>query len=151
MGWINDAVTGSNVLSDNPIRNMVGYNNPCAFWDQPPAIYVAFLMFCPMVYLGIRYAHMDNLRADLTFKTHKRVMAAVNWIYACSQCIVMGIFVVPPKVVSPQALGDKVLHDAHFHMRLHSFFFLQLVPSLCLAIVLSFWEAHTSGIKISIT
>jgi len=146
--WINDLVNDSDVLTNNPIRNMVGYNNPCAFWDQPPALYFAFLMFCPMIYMAIRYAHLDNLRADLTFKTHKRAMACINWLYAISQCLLMGIFVVTPKVPA-DTVEEKDLSGFHVHMRLHSFFFLQFVPCLMLAMVLSYWEAYTSKIPIT--
>jgi len=151
--WVNDLITGSTILKDNPIRNMVGYNNPCAFWDSPPALYFAFIMFCPMIYLAIRYAHMDNLRADLTFGSRQRMMCIVNWIYAVSQCVVMGIFVVTPRFRPESSEGKELSREEqdgmHHHMRLHSFFFLQLVPCLCMAIVLSYYEADKSGIKLT--
>ena len=74
--WFHDCFTGTNKLWDNPIHNMVGYNNPCAFWDQPPALYFAFLAFCPMVYLAIRYAHIDSMRAELLLQVRLPLLLA---------------------------------------------------------------------------
>jgi len=146
-----DLITGSSMLTDNPIHNMVGYNNPCAFWDQPPATYFAFLAFCPMVYLAIRYAHLDSLRADLTFSERKLGNAIINYIYALSQCVVMGIFVVTPMV---SKYGDhptqEEIDNMHYHMRLHSAFFLQLVPCLCLAISANYVEGLQTGVELDL-
>lgn len=145
-----DLVTGGTMLTDNPIHNMVGYNNPCAFWDQPPAIYFAFMAFCPMVYLAIRYAHLDSMRADLTFAGQRQIgNAIINWIYAFSQCLVMGIFVVPPLVAKHENPTQEQIDNMHHHMRLHSAFFLQLVPCLCLAIVANYVEGLRSGKDLS--
>jgi len=162
--WFHDCVTGTNKLWDNPIHNMVGYNNPCAFWDQPPALYFAFMMYCPMVYLAIRYAHIDSMRADMTYTAERRPSlsgdlkrargnAIINWLYAFSQCLVMGIFVVPPLVADGREAYPKdpmnptkdEIDNMHHHMHLHAFFFLQLVPSLCLAITANYYEAHSTS------
>jgi len=168
-------------LSNNPIKNMVGYNNPCAFWDQPPSLYFAGLMFLPMVYFAFRYAINDTMRAHLVMQknaedfdedndslsNYSRSCLLINWTYAASQCIVMGIFVVTPHVSGDmwptcnpnppstchtdeevKAFNDQV-KLMHWKMRAHSACFLQLVPILCLTMSANYFEAHLSGIPLT--
>jgi hypothetical protein len=143
--WFYDMYYGTNRLTDNPIRNMVGYNNPCAFWDQPPTLYFAAFMFCPMVYMGIRYATMDIVRAKLTSGVQKRggMCSVINWMYALSQCILMGIFIITPKV--PEQHPTMTIHDLHWYMRVHSLCFLQFVPILCVTMSANYFEGYLSG------
>lgn len=151
--FINDKVTGLNRLSDNPIKNMVGYNNPCAFWDNPPALYFASFMFCPMVFLGLRYASDDSVRAKLTrgVNTKAGCCGCINLIYALSQCMIMGIFIVRPKIAPPLSLdGNSTLSPAevqemHWYMRVHSACFLQFVPILCVTMSANYFEGYLSG------
>lgn len=131
------------LLDDNPIKNMVGYNNPCAFWDQPPALYFASLMFCPMVYFALRYASMDTIRAKLTPRLGgANLCCAINYIYAGSQCLLMGIFVVTPHPAGKYP--HEQVQDLHFHMRLHSACFLQFVPVLCVTMTANYLEGYFS-------
>mmetsp|Transcript_24477 Transcript_24477/g.64590 ORF Transcript_24477/g.64590 Transcript_24477/m.64590 type:complete len:292 (-) Transcript_24477:121-996(-) len=138
------AVFNPEQLSDNPIYRMVGYNNPCVFWDAKPALIVAFFMFCPMVYFAWRYAVTDSIRAEILQKAKHPHMKSnislyINWAYAMSQTLCMGIFVVTPM--------DGTLDS----MWVHSFFFLQLVPMLCLAISANYIEAYRVGTPVSTT
>jgi hypothetical protein len=159
-----------NRLKDNPIRNMVGYNNPCAFWDQPPALYIAAFMFCPMVYFAFRYAITDTVRAHLvmrqqsydddeTLNLSSRACLTINWTYALSQCIVMGIFVITPHVygdewpsdwTTPQELEEDIT-KMHWKMRAHSACFLQLVPILCITMSANYFEAYMSDVPLKWT
>jgi len=123
-------------LRDNPIRKMVGYNNPCVVWDDPPALYLAAFLFTPTVYFATRYAVLDSHRALLTpelSKGWKRFVVVVNTIYAVSQAINYLIFVITP--------GDGSL----WSLKVHSLCFLQLVPCLGLCMTANYLEAWASG------
>jgi len=126
-------------LYKNGIRDMVGYNNPCVFWDEPPALYFAALFFSPMAYFAIRYAVLDTQRAWLTpglSSAWKQAILIVNFYYALSQCVNCLIFVVTP-------------NDGNFtHMRMHSAFFLQLVPSLGVCMCMNYLEGWAAGVKV---
>lgn len=127
------------VLYKNGISDMVGYNNPCVFWDDPPALYFAALFFAPMVYFAIRYAVLDTQRAWMTphlSETWKKTILVVNFCYALSQCVNGLIFVVTPND------GDVT------HMRMHSVFFLQLVPTLGICMMMNYIEGWASGVKV---
>mmetsp|Transcript_27912 Transcript_27912/g.63133 ORF Transcript_27912/g.63133 Transcript_27912/m.63133 type:complete len:271 (+) Transcript_27912:124-936(+) len=127
------------VLGNNGIRDMVGYNNPCVFWDSPPALYFAAFFFTPTVYFAIRYAVLDTQRAFLTKNLSDRMKRAVlvaNFWYAVSQALNMLIFVVTPEP------GDVT------KLRMHSAFFLQLVPSLGLCMALNYFEGWAAGEKV---
>lgn len=143
-------------LDDNPIKNMVGYNNPCAFWDAPPALYVAALMFCPMVHLAFRYANLDSARARLSMQHSgqptwtQRFFRTLNFVYAFSQVLLMGIFIVTPFHAEEHAKehainGTMTREDLHWHMRVHSFCFLQYVPILGLTMAANYIEGFLSG------
>jgi len=127
------------VLYKNGISDMVGYNNPCVFWDDPPALYFAALLFAPMVYFAIRYAVLDTQRAFLTpglSATWKYAILVVNFWYALSQSINTLIFVVTP-------------NDGNItHMRMHSAFFLQLVPTLGICMCMNYLEGWAAGVKV---
>merc|ERR1719330_127872 len=56
-----------------------------------------------------------------------------------SQVILMGIFVVTPRI--PGMVKGETTEDLHFYMRLHSGCFLQFVPVLCLAMSSNYIEA----------
>lgn len=135
-------------LANNPIRNMVGYNNPCAFWDNPPALYFAAFMFCPMVFCGLRYASTDSTRAKLTKGVNSKVRccACINCIYAVSQCIIMGIFIIRPKLPPTDHLATPgEIKEMHWFMRMHSACFLQFVPILCITMSANYFEGYMSG------
>lgn len=139
------------VLADNPIINMVGYNNPCAFWDTPPALYVAALLFCPMVHFAFRYATLDSARAALTLRNsstglgHARCCRIVNYIYAASTIILMGIFVITPR--HPKDWPELDKKELDWYMRVHSTCFLQFVPILGITMSGNYFEAYFSGVK----
>ena len=43
-------------LDENPVKSMLGYNNPCVVWDKAPAHYPAQIIFdfVPVVYCNLR-------------------------------------------------------------------------------------------------
>eukprot|EP00929_Paragymnodinium_shiwhaense_P002277 TRINITY_DN102495_c0_g1_i1.p1 TRINITY_DN102495_c0_g1~~TRINITY_DN102495_c0_g1_i1.p1 ORF type:complete len:264 (+),score=52.87 TRINITY_DN102495_c0_g1_i1:107-898(+) len=123
-------------LEDNPIKRMVGFNDPCVVWDAAPALYFAFIIFAPMIFLGFRYWQMDSQRALQSPKLttwQKHSICVVNFMFGMSMCLVMGIFVVTPM--------DGTLHS----MWLHAGFFLQLVIVLMFTMAMNFFEARWNG------
>jgi len=130
------------VLMKNGIRDLAGYNNPCVFWDSPPALYVATLLFTPTVYFAIRYAVLDTQRAFMNPRLSHRLRTAilvVNVWYAISQMVNMLIFVVTPHETVDL---NKI--------RLHSAFFLQLVPALGMAMAMNYFEGWAAGHKVEV-
>ena len=101
-------------LEDNPVRTVLGYNNPCVVWDTPPALYLSTITFSFIVYTTIRYVTTDSQRAalvvDINFCT-RRIVYACNLLYAASIATLMLIFVIDP--------AENVVA--------HSVIFLQLV------------------------
>eukprot|EP00929_Paragymnodinium_shiwhaense_P031036 TRINITY_DN17477_c0_g1_i1.p1 TRINITY_DN17477_c0_g1~~TRINITY_DN17477_c0_g1_i1.p1 ORF type:complete len:287 (+),score=47.99 TRINITY_DN17477_c0_g1_i1:53-913(+) len=123
-------------LVDNPIKRMVGFNDPCVVWDAPPALYVAFIIFGPTIFLGFRYFQLDTQRAlqePKLLSWQKRLILVVNAMFAGSMCLLMGIFVVTPL--------DGTLKS----MWLHSSFFIQLVVILMLTMALNYLESYWQG------
>jgi len=132
-------VFNGDFLSDNEIRKMVGYNNPCVAWDSPPALYVGAFCFTFTTVCAARYAQLDSKRAYLTPDLPERTrlgIRVVNIIYLVSQATNMGIFVVTP---------DGSLSS----MRFHSACFLQLVPALGMCIGANYLEEYWGGTPIS--
>jgi len=129
-------------LIDNPIRKMVGYNNPCVFWDARPATLIAAWMFSPMIYFSFRYAFTDSVRAKQLVSAEDPLKKAnfwlnINWLYALSQVICSGIFVITPQ--------DGTL----LSMWIHSACFLQLVPMVGLVMFGNYIESWRLGRPIS--
>ena len=114
-------------LEDNPVRTVLGYNNPCVMWDTPPALYVSTVVFSFIVYMTIRYVTTDSQRAALSGVSARtrRVVYACNTLYALSIATLMLIFVIDPR-------EDVVAH---------SVVFLQLVPCRCVAVAGNYLEA----------
>merc|ERR1719453_2020741 len=92
-----------------------------------------------MIFCGFRYFQLDTVRAMESPRLswwQKRLVMVVNFMFALSMCLVMGIFVVTPM--------DGTLKSMH----LHAAFFLQLVLVLMFTMALNFFEAHWNGEKL---
>merc|ERR1719343_1202207 len=112
-------------------------------------------MFCPMVHLAFRYANLDSARARLSLQHNgepnwkQRAFRTLNFVYAFSQTLLMGIFVVTPfhaeEFAEEFAInGTMTRDDMHWHMRVHSFCFLQSLPILGLTIAANYIEGWVS-------
>uniref|UniRef100_A0A7S0FZC7 Uncharacterized protein n=1 Tax=Pyrodinium bahamense TaxID=73915 RepID=A0A7S0FZC7_9DINO len=104
-------------------------------------------MFCPMVYLAARYAVLDSVRAKLTPRVGCYcTCSTINCFYAASQCLLMGIFVITPIPADSisERSSDEMLSELHWHMRAHSFCFLQFVPVLCMTMTANYLEGYLS-------
>lgn len=90
------------VIADNPIKDVMGYNNLCVGFDMPPATYVGLLIAFPIVYLCFRYSWTDLersvlMRSELS-DTQYRFSVATNVLYMVSICGFGLAFVVSPYV-----------------------------------------------------
>ena len=65
LSMIITAIARPSQYHDNAMRAILGYNNPCVFWDKPPALYPAAVLYTIGAYFTIRYAHLDSRRAFL--------------------------------------------------------------------------------------
>lgn len=121
-------------FENNMIRRMMGYNNLCVVWDVAPAKYFAATVYPFLVYCSIRYSMLACSRLHLTRIAQPRlvmVSTAVNLLYPLSEALVSNIFVVTPV--------DGTL----WHMQLHMAFFLQLVPTRFIVVLVNYWDAST--------
>ena len=60
------AAVKPSVLVHNPIKTVLGHNNPCVVWDSPPALYFSAVMFCFIFYCTLRFVVTDSQRAVIT-------------------------------------------------------------------------------------
>jgi len=117
-------------FKNNPIRRMAGYNNPCAAWDSPPALYFASLTYSGVIYCAIRYAILDGQRVNNDLRRSVRAfIKTANWMYVLSQVYTSLIFVVTP------------LDGTLYSMRLHLGAYLQFVPFRFLCVIANYIEA----------
>lgn len=65
IAWTLTCLYNPDIISRNRLRDIVGYNNVCVGFDSEPARSVMVPMFCFQSYLGIRYVHLDSMRAEI--------------------------------------------------------------------------------------
>ena len=46
LSMIITGIDNPDTYDSNPVKDVLGYNNPCVFWDAPPALYPAAVLFC---------------------------------------------------------------------------------------------------------
>ena len=90
------------VLRSNPLRDRVGYNNACVFFDEPPANWFGAISTTYLVHLILIYCQLDTRRLQLARGSLPRwylyLGYACNMLYAVSACVFCLVFVVPPTV-----------------------------------------------------
>jgi len=88
-----------NILN-NPVKEMLGYNNACVAWDVAPALYPASFLFLVPTYFSVRFAILDLERAALRnlSSAHMCLVRVANMCYVLSFAGVAQIFVVTPAV-----------------------------------------------------
>jgi len=93
--WIITALFNEDIISSNRIHDVFGYNNVCVGFDTIPARYFAQPLMCLQAYFGIRYATLDNLRADVEDhgeegnSTRARVVYWFTYIVNCAYIVSM--------------------------------------------------------------
>lgn len=65
LAWLVTSQYNHGVIERNRIRDIFSYNNVCVGFDTAPARFVAQPLFAMQAYLGIRFATLDSLRAEL--------------------------------------------------------------------------------------
>lgn len=133
LSWILGAAFNMDNLNDNPLKDRFGYNNICVAWDEPPGLYPAAVLFNIPIYMQMRYACRDSLRAKLSGATARQVLITnlANAYVALSFAGVCLIFVVTPNV-------QPTLHTA---------FFLNLVIATYLGAAANFYEVDSKHHK----
>jgi hypothetical protein len=94
----------TSTLDDNAIRRRIGHNNPCVYFDTPPAKYFASVMYVLCAYCGIRYTWLDLERSILLRdRTQSRLTSFQFWFsavtdvnYALSWMVFILTYVIPP-------------------------------------------------------
>lgn len=66
--WIITAIANPEIVKDNALKNMIGYNNPCVGWDVAPASYVGLVGAVGAAQLSWNYASLDLARTIITEK-----------------------------------------------------------------------------------
>lgn len=93
--WIITVFFNYDIIRSNRINDVFGYNNVCVGFDTVPARYFAQPLMCLQAYFGIRYATLDNLRADVEDKgevgetTRGRAVYWFTYIVNCCYIISM--------------------------------------------------------------
>ena len=118
LSWILAFFFNPEIIDDNGIKRMAGYNNPCVAWDAPPAIYFAAASFPLSIYMVIRYAVTDSQRAlhNTALPAWKvKLTLFANQLYVASKCVAGLIFVVTP---NDNTAGHTVLFGQLIFFRL---------------------------------
>jgi len=131
--WAVTAVWNPGVIDRNPLKDLVGYNNVCVGFDEPPARFLAVPLFVVVAALGIRYAQLDTLRAKLQLRDHEYKISNfrygfttfANNGYVFFSCLMPLLLVVTPTV----------------SQMFHTFGFMFIIIFCWLVIFANFFEA----------
>jgi len=87
-------------VRDNPLKDLIGYNNVCVAWDVPPALYSSAFILGWSAYFGVRYGILNLVRATLNgvqgWRLH--LTKAIDLVYAVGMMALPLIFVITPHV-----------------------------------------------------
>lgn len=97
--WILTYFFNHPVITDNKLRDRVGYNNLCVGWDSFPARFVAAPIFALIIWCYIQFMNYDLLRQNLTAGLTMR-QRSITYVANCttglSYCVACLIFVFDP-------------------------------------------------------
>jgi len=99
--WTITYFTQRDIISDNPLRDRLGYNNVCVGLDTKPASYVAALLWPFLSYFNIRAAWVTAI-TELTLdeKHSSTASKCITVLSSCvslvSTCILAVLFLFPP-------------------------------------------------------
>jgi len=87
-------------VRDNPLKDLIGYNNVCVAWDVPPALCSSAFILGFSAYFGVRYGILNLMRAALNGVQGWRLnlTKAIDLIYAVGMMALPLIFVITPRV-----------------------------------------------------
>jgi len=134
ISWIIAYFFSYDNILNNPLKDMLGYNDACVAWDVAPALYPAALMFTAPVYFGIRYAVLDLERAALSNLSSAKMCAVrlANMCYVLSIASMSLVFVVTPGV----------------NAKIHTMLFIQLIFFRFLVVAGNYVEAEASDVTV---
>mmetsp|Transcript_18130 Transcript_18130/g.56610 ORF Transcript_18130/g.56610 Transcript_18130/m.56610 type:complete len:263 (-) Transcript_18130:127-915(-) len=95
VAWIITWFTNPQVIASNPLKDRIGYNNPCVGWDDPPALYVAAFMMQSALLCAIRYAVLDLIRARQKLRSREIAKWQFEVTRAASIFTIVGMFLTP--------------------------------------------------------
>ena len=104
LAWVVTSVSNPGMISRNRLKDIVGYNNVCVGFDEPPARYVVAPLMVLMAYLAIRYVTLDSLRADLEKAQGKinclayRFTQFANTFFVLVSCVWPMLLIITPDV-----------------------------------------------------
>lgn len=119
-----DLIEGCNItaLESNAIMDRVGHNNPCVYFDVPPAKYFAAIVYVFAAYCGIRYTLLDMERTLLVKQESDRLNPCIVAFSLVSDVLYMFAwagfvmtYVIPPwEDIWGHSLGFICLGTAQF-------------------------------------
>ena len=78
VSWAVTWTFNPDIITSNPLKDRVGYNNMCVGFDSPPARYVAMPFQVLQAFLAVRYVSLDSARAVLE-KAAGRITDGQYW------------------------------------------------------------------------
>lgn len=121
-GWALTYFFNHQVIEDNILKKVVGYNNLCVGWDEAPAVYFAAPLYLVIIYCYIRFMHLDSFRMTLSraiTPIQRRAVLAANSLTAVSFALSLQLMVIGP---TQSALG----HSCAFIALIVAFYFYYL-------------------------
>ena len=138
--WLITATFNPAVIRRNLLKDVVGYNNVCVGFDEPPARYVAVPCFAMVTALGFRYVSLDSLRAQLQVIDVEEGYKIMFWQYAFTRCAnaLYGGFVC--------CLSLLLVITPDVHRGVHSAGYIAIIAFSWLVIVANYAEAKEVAI-----
>jgi len=138
--WVATYIGNRDIISSNRINDIFAYNNVCVGFDSAPARYFAQPLFAVQSYLGIRYASLDQLRAELELKA-LRVGAGKYWFTSVMNALYAITMLFWPMllIVTPDAGGTG--------LNFHFYIYVLFVVIMYLKVVAAFTHAPREGIS----
>mmetsp|Transcript_97915 Transcript_97915/g.277131 ORF Transcript_97915/g.277131 Transcript_97915/m.277131 type:complete len:1076 (+) Transcript_97915:79-3306(+) len=121
-GWALTYFFNHQVIEDNILKKIVGYNNLCVGWDEPPAVYFAAPLYLVIIYCYIRFMHLDTFRMKLTpaiTSMQRRTVLISNSLTAIAFALSFQLMVIGPM---QSAMG----HSCAFIVLIIAFYFYYL-------------------------
>lgn len=99
--WVITYMHNPDVIDSNPLKERLGYNNPCVGLDSKPATYFAAAMLTVPIYFNYRAAWIEAMSEaysppEHTSRIGKIMTFAACAIYAMSTSILAVLFLLPP-------------------------------------------------------
>ena len=129
IGWIVSILLSPDMISANPLNELLGYYSLCVGFDAFPANRIAAATYVLAAYLGIRFIWIDTMRAELAreslTKSQYLFTNVANGLYLISLCVFALVFLDSP-------------FTSYYA---HTIFFIQLIVCRFLVVAANFYAA----------